>query len=463
MNKEKLPMTLGGISLADALKSAVEAEQAGRLDQAEALLVRILAAVSGNPDALHVAAVVALRQHRFDVAIERIEQAIGEVPDMAPFYRTLSEIQRQAGNTDAALTAAYRSLKLDPTDAPAAAILATIYRDRLELDAALECARNALAIAPDFAAAHFVLAEAYMLRGEFMAGWQAFEWHTRHSRATTGPGWPPLWDGRPLLGGTLLVIADSGFGDTIQFARFLPWAAECCSELVVACKASLHKLLDQVLPGVKVVEDGHPMPPFSSYCTLSGLALRYGATRSTIPREIPYLRADPALQATWAERLSPRIPPEHRRVGIVWAGRPEHDNDFNRSASLAALEPIGEAPLVTLISLQTGAAAAQIGRYAGAAPLIGVGHVLTSFEDTMAVIAGLDVLITVDTAVAHLAGAMGKTVWIMLPYVPDWRWMLGTTESPWYPTAKLFRQPQRGRWDLVVRDLVAELGGGTRG
>jgi Tfp pilus assembly protein PilF len=459
MKKEKIPSMPRGVTLAEAFKIAVEAEQAGRLDQAESLLAGILAADPANPDALHVAAVVALRQHRFDAAIDSIEQAIGEIPDMAPFYRTLSEIQRQAGNTDAALTAAYRSLQLNPSDAPAAAILATIYRDRLELDAALECARNALAIAPDFAAAHFVLAEAYMLRGEFMAGWQALEWHTRHSRAGYGPGWPPLWDGRPLLGGTLLVIADSGIGDTIQFARFLPWAAECCSELVVACRASLHKLLDQVLPGVKLVEDGQKMPPVSTYCTLSGLALRYGATRSTIPREIPYLRADPELQATWAARLAPRIPPEHRRVGIVWAGRPEHENDFNRSASLAALAPIGEAPLVTLISLQTGAAASQIGRYAGAAPLIGVGHVLASLEDTMAVIAGLDVLITVDTAVAHLAGAMGKTVWIMLPYVPDWRWMLGTTESPWYPTAKLFRQPARGRWDLVVHDVVAELGG----
>jgi hypothetical protein len=444
------------VSLGEAFRLALEAEQSGRLDEAEAMLQRILTADPRNPDALHVGAVVALRQLRFDAARERIGKAIAEVPDLAVLHRTLSEIERQSGNTDAALAASYRGLKLDGTDAPAIAILASIYRDRLELDAAIECARNALALQPDFAAAHFVLAESYMLRGEFMAGWQAFELHTRYLAQRT-PSGPPLWDGKPLLGGTLLLIADQGFADVIQFARFIPWAAQCCGELVIACAAHLHKLLDQVLPGVKMFADWREQPRFNAYCPLPGLALRYGATRATIPRDIPYLRAEPALQAAWLERMAPRAAPGHRRIGLIWAGRMDNETDRTRSTTLEALTPIGDVDKVTLVSLQTGEAAGQLARYAGRSPMIGVGHALKSIDDTLAVIAGLDLLITVDIAAAHLAGAMGKPVWIMLPYVPDWRWMLKTSESPWYPTARLFRQPAPGRWDAVVQDIVAEL------
>jgi hypothetical protein len=211
-------------------------------------------------------------------------------------------------------------------------------------------------------------------------------------------------------------------------------------------------------PGIGLVFDRwEDKPDFAAYCPLSGLPRLAGTLLDTIPAVIPYLRADAGKAAVWAERLQILLPKGWRRIGIVWAGRPNHPNDDTRSIPLAALAPLAEIPGTAFVSLQKGPGQAQIGTYWGRAPLINLGPEITDFGDTMAILDSLDLVVTVDTAIAHLAGAMGKPVWIMLPFAPDWRWLLDRDDSPWYPTARLFRQPAPRRWAPVVASIADEI------
>jgi hypothetical protein len=208
-------------------------------------------------------------------------------------------------------------------------------------------------------------------------------------------------------------------------------------------------------PGVATTFDHwENQPDFAAYCALSSLPRLAGTRLDTIPAAIPYLRAEPEKVAEWADRLSWLVPAGYRRVGIAWAGRPTHVNDRNRSTTLATLAPLAELPRLALISLLKGPAQAQIGAYWGRAPLVNLG---VDFADTMAVLPSLDLVVTVDTVFAHMAGAMGRPVWIMLPFAPDWRWLLDRTDSPWYPTVRLFRQPAPGQWGPVVAEIARRL------
>jgi hypothetical protein len=190
---------------------------------------------------------------------------------------------------------------------------------------------------------------------------------------------------------------------------------------------------------------------------LSGLPRLAATDLQSIPAEIPYLHAGEAKFAVWAERLWALLPRGYRRIGIAWAGRPTHRNDLRRSTRLAAFAPLAALPQVALVSLQKGPAQAEIGNYWGHAPLLNLGPEIGDFADTAAIIECLELVIAVDTSVAHLAGAMGKPVWIMLPYAPDWRWLLDRIDSPWYPTARLFRQSAERRWEPVMAEIAAAL------
>ena len=247
-----------------------------------------------------------------------------------------------------------------------------------------------------------------------------------------------------------MLIADQGFGDGIQFARYISWAAGRCGELVVACSRELQPLIGQ-LPGVASMFDRwEAAPPAAAFLPLSGLPRLHGTRLDTIPADIPYLRADAERAAAWKARLDTLAAPGHRRIGLAWAGRPTHKNDRNRSVALNRLSAITSVDAVTFIALQVGEAQAQVSRYFGRAPLVNLGPEIDDFADSMAVIDGLDLVVTVDTAIAHLAGAMGKTVFIMLPFTSDWRWLEGRSDTPWYPTARLFRPPAPRDWDAMA-------------
>ncbi len=441
------------VPLDELLKIAGEFSEKGRLPEAESILDHILSAVPDEPRALHQKGVLLFRMGSHQAAAEMIERSVGLAPDAIGFRRNLCPIFERLGRYDDALRIGYQAFERDPYDLQTLHNLAVAHYRKLELDQSIDCARRALAIDAAAPGPHFQLAEALLLRGEFAEGWKEYEWRYRIAGAAPPlpPNNRPPWDGAPLPHATLLLIADQGFGDSIQFCRYIPWACARCPHVVLVADPVLHPLLRQIHPGLELVDHWDRCPPFAAYCPLSGLPRLHGTTLDTIPGKVPYLHPDPARTAAWRARLQDLLPPGHRRVGIVWAGRPTHNNDLNRSMSLSAFAPIAALDGISLVSLQKGPAQSATAEYFDRAPLLNLGAEIVDFVDTMSIIEALDLVVTVDTSVAHLAAAMGKPVWIMLSHAPDWRWLLERSDSPWYPTARLFRQPSPGDWDTVAR------------
>jgi Tfp pilus assembly protein PilF len=313
----------------------------------------------------------------------------------------------------------------------------------------------ALLAAPEFPEAHFEAAMTRLTMGDFDAGWTAYEWRwktaafARQRRQFRAPLW--LGD-QPVSGKTILLHAEQGFGDTIQFIRYAPLLAGRNAKVVCEVQPELQPLLAQ-LEDITVIAAGEPLPAFDLHCPLLSLPAAFGTKLQTIPASIPYLAAPAERLAYWRDRL----PPGRPRAGFVWSGQPSHKNDANRSIALTRLAGLFENPPVRCFSLQSDLRAADGKVLAGLPGLVHLGDGLRDFADTAAVISLLDIVISVDTAVAHLAGALGKPVVILLPYAADFRWMRNRDDTPWYPTAKLFRQPAFGDWDSVVVRVGDEL------
>jgi hypothetical protein len=444
----------------DAFRIAGEHEVAGRFDEARLLLEQILAAAPDAPGPLHLLGVVAYRQGRIDEALGFMERSLRINRDQPLPCRNICEVYRALGRTGDALDAGRRAVALGPGDPLSLLNLALIHSDRLEFDDTIDCAERALRLDPKLAAAHFELAKAYLVQGDFARGWEKYEW--RYRIAGAAPPIPetdrPQWDGRPLGAGRLLLIGDQGFGDVIQFARYIPWALQRCPDLVVAASPEMRPIVEQ-FGRFPVVDRWEQVQGFVAYCPLSGLPRLAGTRLETIPAAIPYLRADPERSGRWQQRLAALVPSGYRRIGLVWAGRPTHRNDRLRSCGLARLAPLADTPGIALISLQKGPAAGQIKQYFGRAPLLNLDPEIDDFRDTMAILDHLDLVVTVDTAIGHLAGAMGKPVWIMLAHAADWRWLLGRSDTRWYPTARLFRQSAPEDWDGVAAVVARGLRG----
>lgn len=315
--------------------------------------------------------------------------------------------------------------------------------------------RAALAAAPEFPEAHFEAAMTLLTMGDFDAGWKQYEWRwktgafARHRQQFNAP----LWLGEESLSGkTILLHAEQGFGDTIQFIRYAPLLAGRGAKVICEVQPELQPLLSQ-LEGVTVVAAGEPLPAYDLHCPLLSLPFACRTRCETIPAAIPYLAASPERVAVWRDRL----PQAQLRAGFVWSGQPSHKNDSNRSIALSRLAGLFENPLIRHFSLQSDLRVTDGEVLRGLPNLVHLGGGFRDFADTAAVISLLDVVISVDTAVAHLAGALGKPVFILLPYAADFRWMRGRDDTPWYPTAKLFRQPAFGDWDSVIGRVHDEL------
>jgi hypothetical protein len=434
-------------------------ENAGRLDQAEHILAQVLDAKPDYPPALLQAAVMSYNRKRPLESLEHLQRAIRIAPEHALFHRNICEIYRSLARLDEAVFHGKRAVELAPDDADALYNLGVIHYDRLEIEAAIESDRRALAINPAMAAAHFELAEALLLTGRFEEGWREYEWRFDLPSAPRllPPNDRPLWDGEAMPNGTLMLIGDQGFGDTIQFCRYIPDVARLCPNLIMACSSEMRPIVIQQAGITQYFDRWESMPAFDAYCPLSGLPRLFGTDIGNIPAPVPYVKADPVKAAQWRRRLDTLLPAGYRRIGIVWAGRPTHGNDFNRSMTLGKFGALAALEGVALLSLQIGAAQGEIGSYFGAAPLINLGPEIADFTDTMAILDGLDHIVTVDTSVAHLAGAMGLPVSVLLPFAPDWRWMLDRMDTPWYPTLELFRQKTPGAWDEPVSAVAARL------
>ncbi len=445
---------------ASLLKEAGEHEQAGRFPAAEAALSGLLRARPDHPHANHLMGVIDYRAGRIEAALARMERSLTLAPANPLYPRNLCEVYRAAGRHEEALRTGLRAVEMAPEDPLALGNLGIIHYSRLEITEALACAERALARLPDHANAHFLRAEALLLSGDWAAGWEEYEWRFRLPGAARSlpETDEPAWDGAPLPDGRLLLVADQGFGDAIQFCRYIPWAAARAKEIVVACSREIMPLMAQFPAVRQVVDRWEACGRFDAYAALSGLPRLHGTRPGTIPADIPYLAADPARVEHWRERLARLLPAGLARIGLAWAGRPSHNNDRYRSMRLSTLAPLAAVPGVALVALQKGAAMAEIGDDRGPAPLLSLGPALGDFAETMAVLDNLDLVITVDTALGHLAGAMGKPVWIMLPFAPDWRWRATGTTTAWYPSVRLFRQDWRRQWPALVEDVAAALG-----
>jgi Tetratricopeptide repeat len=443
----------------DLMMLAARLENEKDYEFADRLLQRALSVAPEQPDALHLSGIVAFRLGRREEALSKIERAIAHGIDIRLYLRNISEVYRALGRFDDALNSALRAVALAPDDPVCLHNLAVIQYHRLELDDCIASAERALTIDAFTPGPHFQLAEALLLRGEWERGWNEYQW--RFDLPGNPPLMPPTtqprWDGTPFDDGTLMLVADQGFGDVIQFSRYISWAAERCPNIAVAAASEMIPVIRQVYPAALVFNEWRSAPPFRAFRALSGLPALHGTRPDHVIGREPYLRANPARLAVWKARLSRLTPAGFRRVGIVWAGRPTHNNDRWRSASLADFAPLAALPGVALVSLQKGPAAAQAGRYFGLAPLVNIGAEIADYEDTMAILESLDLLVTVDTSVGHVAGAMGRKTIIVLARAPDWRWLLNRTDTPWYPSVRLIRQTMTGEWGDVMTAAAASV------
>jgi Flp pilus assembly protein TadD len=447
------------LPLGEVLRLAGDAEASGRFEEARRLLDYILAAEPNEPSALHLSGVVAFRLGDPEKALAQMERSLELGIDTPLYLRNICEMYRVLGRLDEALDTARQAVVLAPSDPLCLQNIAIIHFHRLEIDEAIACADAALRIDPTLPGAHFARAEALLLRGDWEQGWEEYEWRFRIQGASPlmPPTNAPQWDGKPLQSETLLLVADQGFGDVVQFCRYIPWAVERCPDIAIACSKPMAALVRQQHPTLKIFQHWQDCPPFAAYCALSGLPRLHGTRTDNVPALAPYLHADPKRIAQWRERLDRIAPRGYRRVGLVWAGQPRHNNDRNRSTTLSTFAPLGSLRGIALVSLQKGPATVQAGQYFGQAPLLNIGAEVADYDDTMAIIDSLDLVITVDTSVGHLAGAMNRPSWIMLPRAPDWRWLLERSDSPWYPSVRLFRQSVSRQWAGPIGEITAAL------
>ncbi len=376
-----------------------------------------------------------------DAAIADLEHALTLDPDHAPAHLNLGNAHLDRDDLADAERHMRDALTLDPSLAEAHASLGFLLACHGALPQAVAACEAAIALRPKLGQAHWNRSFAQLLGGDFHHGWVGYEWRKQqfpqHFPALSGRE----WQGEPLAGRHLLVRAEQGLGDTIQFARFLPPLVAAAAKVTLACAAPLVPLLRQLPIGL-VVRDG-PMPAHDLWVDQMSLPRLLGVELASIPGAGGYLTAPSAPDV------------EHPRgVGIAWAGNPGHSNDRRRSLPAAALASLAAVPGIPWVSLQTGSRGGE------AETVLAVAGDTAAFPDfaaTAALVAKLELVVTVDTAVAHLSGAMGKPVWIMLPYAPDWRWMHARADSPWYDSARLFRQPAPGDWDSVTREVSAAL------
>jgi hypothetical protein len=370
----------------------------------------------------------------------------------------LAQQHHEAGNAAEAENIYRQILAQHPTQFDALENLGGLLHERGELDQAADCYWRMIAIQPLSPMGHVRVGLMLLARGDLKRGFDEFEWRWKMPELASvlRQLGKPMWNGGDLRGKRILVHAERGLGDTINFVRYLPMVAGRGGKVIFACHPDLHGLFAKLEGVDDWVKPGAPLPQFDVHCSLVSLPAVMGTTLATIPAKIPYIKTDDSLVQRWLDRLGAD---ERLKVGLVWSG---HDRSLGRAMTLAEMAPLAEANNVRFISLQKGSAATQAQSPPGGMEITDWTAELKDFSDTAALVENMDLVITVDTSVAHLAGAMGKRVWIALKRAPDWRWFVDRADSPWYPTARLFRQPRQGDWKTPVAEMAKILRNGKR-
>ncbi len=440
----------------EIVHTAVAAHQRGELDAAERRYRDVLVAAPDHPLAMHYLGVILYQRQKLDEALPLLERSCAAAPEEPEFHNNLG-LALAAADRNAEAVASYRkALALKPDHTTAWNNLGLALTAMNQPQEAIAAYRESISIDPDFAQAHWNLGLALLLTGRFREGWNEYEWRLRIPELG-GAGTSdtePFWDGKAHPGLTLLLGAEQGMGDALQFIRLAEPLAWRGVRVIVSTEQALVRLFTKARGVAAAIGPRDPVPAHEARLPLLSLPGILDIDEKTIPATVPYLTADPARRAMVAASLAPYA--GRRKLGLVWAGNRAHANDRRRSATLAELAPLFGVPGIAWFSLQRGQAERDIDSVPAAASLVPLPPTY-NYDDTAALVAELDLVIAVDTGIAHLAGALGKPIWVMLPFAPDWRWQLGRADNPWYPTMRLFRQPSPGAWDAVARDVVAAL------
>jgi len=425
---------------------------AGRFEEAVELYGRALAAEPDHTVTRMNLGAALLALGRVEEAVDALEAAERLAPDDRKVALNLANARQAQGRFNEAI-ATYRAiLAIEPSQPEALVNLGRALTESGHPQASQEYYEAALQRDPDLPTARFNLGISQLLLGDFARGWDGFAWRWQ-ADAVPPHGLPgPAWDGAPLEGKRLLVHAEQGLGDTIQFARYLKnLQARGAGSVTLLCQPALTSLMRGVEGVSQAVGPNEPLPEWDVRVPLLELPRHFGTVEATIDGTVPYLPVEAAAVASWRQRLG------KPSIGLVWQGRRTHRNDRNRSLPAALLAPLLALPDRHFVSLQKEAEPRDLKTLEAAGPITGLGESFGDFSALADAVAALDLVITVDTAIAHLAGALGRPVWILLPLAPDWRWQLGRADSPWYPTARLFRQVAAGDWTGPIAAILEAL------
>jgi len=447
--REVLALRPGQVETLDLL--AQLCRQRGNLGEALRLYSALMKAARGSAEAASNHGVVLNDLDRPAEALASLDRALILKPDFAAAHYNRGNALFALDRYDEALRSFDRTLALDPTHVDAHYNRGNTLRELRRHGEALASYRHALALAPDRADIHVNEALTLLRMGNLREGFAAYEWRLRGApQPLPAPGWRGAPD---IAGKTIFLQAEQGFGDTLQFIRYAPLLAARGARVMAVLPAPLKPLV-ATMADVTALTAGDPSPEFDFHCPLMSLPLAFGTELATIPANVPYLHARPDRIDFWRHRL----PATGRRIGVAWAGSAGFAGDRQRSMAFSALAPLLGTAGVAWVGLQREVPAGDLTTLGAAGNFVNIGPDLRDFADTAAVVAQLDLIIAVDTALVHLAGALAKPVWVMLPYSPDFRWMLDRVDSPWYPTARLFRQPTPGDWASVITRVAEEIG-----
>jgi Tfp pilus assembly protein PilF len=426
----------------------------GRVEQSLASYQRVLALDPSHVEALNNMGAALHSQGRSEEAMACLRRAVELEPGYANAHCNLGNAFEEQGKIDEAVALYRRALELDPGYFDALNNLGYALRLQGKLGESLAVYERALEVKPDNPQARMSRGLCWLQMGDLERGWTEFEWRLKCQEFSIPEFRQLRWDGSALAGRSILLYADHGLGDSIQFIRYARLVKARGGRVIVTCRQPLVRLAATCEGVDQVVEEGSSLPEFDVYAPLMSLPMIFETRLSNVPAVVPYLTPDADLIARWRQELGPRGQCD---VGIAWQGNPRFRGDRHRSFPLARFEPLTRIDGVRLFSLQRGFGANQIGELNGQFAVADVGSRFSDLMDTAAVMSNLDLLITSDSSLAHLAGAIGVPIWVAIPIAADWRWLTDREDNPWYPTMRLFRQKARGDWDEVFVRIAEEL------
>ncbi|MBF0194280.1 MAG: glycosyltransferase family protein [Magnetococcales bacterium] len=479
-------------NLQKSLDIVTDLQKNGKDVEAIAQLDAIITQFSGHPHPYFLLGISLFNLKKYNKAIDLISRAVAIAPEIAEYHTYLGIALSKTGKKSLAKIRFKSAITLDPRQTDAAFHLGDILIDEGNPKEAIEYLQKAVEIKPDFvemwnnlglchkaikqlelakkcfekaielnnnnADSHINLAMTLLIMGEYKKGWQEYEWRFKREESPLfcpPPDGVAKWRGEPLEGKNLIIICEQGFGDSLQFVRYIPILRKKCAKLLLITQNNLIPLLQSIPEIDLITNQNHNLGRIDYYCPLLSIPQILKTTLKTIPNKIPYIESIAELTNQW----QPKFSQKKINVGLVWEGKPLFQNDplRRRSTTLNDFAPLGNIENVEIFSLQKGPPAKQIESTPDNVDIVDLDQHINNFADTAAIIANLDIVITIDTATAHLSGAMGKATWVLLPFSPDWRWGLESDTTPWYPKSLMFRQITPNQWQEPISQMVSLL------